>query len=138
MWCGLHAGGLIRPYFFKNEAGVNVTVNGERYRTMINEYFFRDMDGIDPDEMWMQQDGATCHTANETIELLQTRFDDKLISRNGLVNWPPSSCDLTPLDYFLWGYAKSLVYANNPATLEALEAKIVRVIQDIWPPCSKN
>ena len=134
VWCGLHTGGLIGPYFFKNEAGVNVTVNGERYRTMINEYFFRNMDGIDPDEMWMQQDGATCHTANETIELLQTRFGDKLISRNGLVNWPPRSCDLTPLDYFLWGYAKSLVYANNPATLEALEANIVRVIQDIRPP----
>ena len=31
----------------------------------------------------------TYHTANETIELLQTRFGDKLISRNGLVNWPP-------------------------------------------------
>ena len=89
------------------------------------------MDGIDPDEMWMQQDGATCHTANETIELLQRRFGDKLISRNGPVNWPPRSCDFTPLDYFLWGYAKSLVYANNPATLEA---NIVRVDQDIWPP----
>ena len=28
VWCGLHAGGIIGPYFFKNEAGANVTVNG--------------------------------------------------------------------------------------------------------------
>ncbi|GFX48299.1 hypothetical protein TNCV_4612991 [Trichonephila clavipes] len=43
---------------------------------------------------------------------------DRLISRFGPVNWPPRSCDLTPLDYFLWGYVKSLVYADKPQTLD--------------------
>ncbi|GFS81693.1 uncharacterized protein TNCV_2706471 [Trichonephila clavipes] len=46
-----------------------------------------------------------------TIDLLKGTFGDCLISRFGPVNWPPRSCDLTPLDYFLWGYVKSLVYA---------------------------
>ncbi|GFW33789.1 hypothetical protein TNCV_4052381 [Trichonephila clavipes] len=35
---------------------------------------------------------------------LKDTFGDRLISRFGPVNWPPRSCDLTPLDYFLWGY----------------------------------
>ncbi|GFV40335.1 uncharacterized protein TNCV_4900541 [Trichonephila clavipes] len=45
-----------------------------------------------------------------TIDLFKDTFGDRLISRFGPVNWPPRSCDLTPLDYFLWGYVKSLVY----------------------------
>ncbi|GFV34058.1 putative LOC100569746 [Trichonephila clavipes] len=60
-------------------------------------------------------------------------FGDRLISRFGPVNWPPRSCDLTPLYYFLWGYVKSLVYADKPETLDHLEDNIRRVIADIRP-----
>ncbi|GFV46140.1 uncharacterized protein TNCV_1256961 [Trichonephila clavipes] len=49
------------------------------------------------------------------------------------VNWPPRSCDLTPLDYFLWGYVKSLVHADKPQTLDHLEDNIRHVIADIRP-----
>ncbi|GFW44047.1 putative DD41D transposase [Trichonephila clavipes] len=34
VWCALWAGGIIGPYFFKNDEGHNVTVNGDRYRAM--------------------------------------------------------------------------------------------------------
>ncbi|GFS59043.1 DDE_3 domain-containing protein [Trichonephila clavipes] len=67
------------------------------------------------------------------IDLLKYTFGDRLISRFGPVNWPPRSCDLTPLHYFLWGYVKSLVYADKPQTLHHLEDNIRRVIADIWP-----
>ncbi|GFV85709.1 putative DD41D transposase [Trichonephila clavipes] len=76
---------------------------------------------------------ATCHTARATIDLLKDTLGDRLISRFGPVNWPPRSCDLTPLDYFLWGYVKSLVYADKPQTLDHLEDNIRRVIADIRP-----
>ncbi|GFY36485.1 transposable element Tc3 transposase [Trichonephila clavipes] len=82
-------------------------------------------------ELWFQPDGATCHTARATIDLLKDTFGDRLISRFGPVNWPPRSCDLTPLDYFLWGYVKSLVYADKPQALDHLEDNIRRVIADI-------
>ncbi|GFT28787.1 hypothetical protein TNCV_3585101 [Trichonephila clavipes] len=39
----------------------------------------------------------------------------------------------SPLDYFLWGYVKSLVYADKPQTLDHLEDNIRRVIADIRP-----
>ena len=55
----------------------------------------------DMDDIWFQQDGATCHTANVTIDLLHAVFENQIISRNSDVNWPPRSCDLTPLNYFL-------------------------------------
>ncbi|GFX05585.1 putative DD41D transposase [Trichonephila clavipes] len=82
VWCALWAGGIIGPYFFKNDEG-------------------------------------------------QHTFGDRLISRFGPVNWLPISCDLTPLDYFLWGYVKSLVYADKPQTLDHLEDNIF--LADIRP-----
>ncbi|GFU86526.1 transposable element Tc3 transposase [Trichonephila clavipes] len=133
VWCALWAGGVIGPYFFKNDEGHNVTVNGDRYRAMITNFFIPELNNHDVQELWFQQDGATCHTARATIDLLKDTFGDRLISRFGPVNWPPRSCDLTPLDYFLWGYVKSLVYADTPQTLDHLEDNIRRVIADIRP-----
>ncbi|GFT21085.1 putative DD41D transposase [Trichonephila clavipes] len=126
VWCTLWAGGIIGPYFFKNDEGHNVTVNGDRYRAMITNFFIPELNNHDVQELWFQQDGATCHTARATIDLLKDTLGDHLISRFGPVNWPPRSCDLTPLDYFLWGYVKSLVYADKPKTLDNLEDNIRR------------
>ncbi|GFW49066.1 transposable element Tc3 transposase [Trichonephila clavipes] len=112
VWCALWAGGIIRPYFFKNDEGHNITVDRAVVPT---------------------RRGATYHTARATIDLLNDTFGDRLISRFGPVNWPPRSCDLTPLDYFLWGYVKSLVSADKPQTLDYLEDNIRRVIADIRP-----
>ncbi|GFV64090.1 ATP-dependent DNA helicase [Trichonephila clavipes] len=104
VWC---AYGLVES-FFKNDEGHNVTVNGDRYRAMITNFFIPELNNHDVQELWFQQDGATCHTARATIDLLKDTFGDRLISRFGPVNWPPRSCDLTPLDYFMWGYVIGL------------------------------
>ncbi|GFU87858.1 uncharacterized protein TNCV_964141 [Trichonephila clavipes] len=100
---------------------------------MITNFFIPELNNHYVQELWFQQDGATCHTARATIDLLKDTFGVRLISRFGPVNWPPRSCDLTPLDYFLWGYVKSLVYADKPQTLDRLEDNIRRVIADIRP-----
>ncbi|GFW35013.1 transposable element Tc3 transposase [Trichonephila clavipes] len=133
VWCALWAGGIIGPYFFKNDKGPNVTVNGDRYRAMITNFFMPELNNHDVQELWFQQDGATYHTARATIYLLKYTFGDRLFSRFRSVNWPQRSCDLTPLDHFLWGYVKSLVYADKPQTLDHLEDNIRRVIADIRP-----
>ncbi|GFU70767.1 transposable element Tc3 transposase [Trichonephila clavipes] len=73
------------------------------------------------------------YKSRATIDLLKDAFGDRLISRFGPVNWPPRPCDLTPLDYFLWGYVKSSVYVDEPQTLDHLEDNIRRVIADIRP-----
>ncbi|GFX95419.1 uncharacterized protein TNCV_3684711 [Trichonephila clavipes] len=109
------------------------TVNGDRYRAMITNFFIPELNNHDVQELWFQQDDAICHTTRATIDLLKDTFGDRLISRFGPGNWPPRSCDITPLDYFLWGYVKSLVYADKPQTLDHLEDNIRRVIIDIRP-----
>ncbi|GFU64399.1 DUF4817 domain-containing protein [Trichonephila clavipes] len=92
---------------------------------MITYFFIPELNNHDVQELWFQQDGATCHTARATIDLL------KEFHVFGPVNWPPRSCDLTPLDYFLWDYVKSLVYADKTQTLDHLEDSIRHVIADI-------
>ncbi|GFV24953.1 putative DD41D transposase [Trichonephila clavipes] len=133
VWCALWVGGIIGPYFFKSDEGHNVTVSGDRYRAMITNFFIPELNNHDVQELWFQQNGATCHTTRDAIDLLKDTFGDRLISGFGPVNWPPKSCDLTPLDYFLWAYVKSLFYADKPQTLDHLEDNIRRVIADVRP-----
>ena len=41
----------------------------------------------------------------------------------------PRSPDLTPADFFLWGYLKGEVYVTEPANLAELRQRIVHEIQ---------
>jgi len=59
---------------------------------------------------------------------IQYFFGDRAISK-GL--WPPRSPDLTPSDYFLWGYLKGRVYQNKPLTIDVLKANITEEIQAV-------
>ncbi|GFY12614.1 uncharacterized protein TNCV_2448051 [Trichonephila clavipes] len=51
VWCALWAGGIIGPYFFKNDEGHNVTVNGDRYRAMITNFFIPELSNHDVQEL---------------------------------------------------------------------------------------
>jgi hypothetical protein len=77
---------------------------------------------------WLQQDGATSHTANSTMEMLKQFFDDRIISKN---LWPPRSPDLTPPDYFLLDYLKQVAYSNHPQSIEDLKQNFKVAISNI-------
>ena len=74
--------------------------------------------------MWFQQDGATAHTARQSMALLRGLFGERLISRFSGFNWPSRSQDLTAPDFFLWDYLKERVYVNNPRTIQEHKTKI--------------
>ena len=83
-------------------AGQAATVNGARYRDVITRFFLPRLDDIDVADMWFQQDGA--------IQPMK-RFNYR--TRHFLVAYSlvsviriDRSCDLTLLDFFLWGYSK--------------------------------
>ena len=68
---------------------------------MLNEFLFTKIEEEDIGNIWFQQDGATCHTAEATLDVLRPVFEDHIISRRADVVWPPRSSELTPLDYGL-------------------------------------
>ena len=90
VWRGFWAEGIIEPYFFGNEARAAVSVNGLRYRTMINEFVWTELEDMDVDNIHFQQDHDTWHTNGKTIGLLREKFPGRVISRSGDYNWPPS------------------------------------------------
>ena len=132
VWCAVGKNTVIGPYFFE-ENGVTVTVNSDRYLTMLNEFFIPQLrrKRIPLRNVWFQQDGATCHTSNATMTFLRQKFPGRLISRRGDVSWPPRSPDLSPCDFFLWGYLKERVYTEKPRTLHELKEAISEEIRRI-------
>ena len=73
---------------------------------MLNEFLFTKVEDENIDKIWLQQDDATCHTAKATLDVLRSVFEDRIISHRADVVWPPLSCDLTPLDHYLWDAVK--------------------------------
>ena len=98
---------------------------------MLNEFLFTKIEEKDIGNVWFQQDGTTCHTAEATIDVLRPVFEDCIISRRADVVWPPRSCDQTPLDYYLWSAVKDKCYADKPQTIDALKDNICEAIDEI-------
>ncbi|GFX43429.1 transposable element Tcb1 transposase [Trichonephila clavipes] len=71
-----------------------------------------------------QQDGAPSHYARHVREHLDRTFPNRWIGRGGPVTWPPRSPDLSPLDLFLWGAMKGLVYDTPVVSEMNLVARI--------------
>ena len=89
---------IIGPFLFEIEQGEAVTVNGDRYGAILNEFLFIKIEKEDVGNIWFQQDVATCHTAEATLDVF----------RPVVVVWPPRSGDLTPLDNYLWRLLQSI------------------------------
>ena len=127
VWCGISALGIIGPFFF------NETVNGESYLKLLQEFVrpqIKEMFGDDHD-IYFQQDGAPPHYHLDVRAYLDAVFPDTWIGRRGPTEYPSRSPDLTPMDFFLWGYLKDKVYCNKPRTIDALKLEIERQCRDI-------
>ena len=73
--------GIIGPFFFENEQREAVTVNGNRYRAMLNAFLFTKTQEEDIGNIWFQKEGATCHSAEVTFDVLRPVYEYRIISR---------------------------------------------------------
>lgn len=131
VWCAVSQLGVIGPYFFEEE-GVTVTVNSERYVSMLENFLQPRLEEILEEEqledLWFQQDGATAHTARNSLNVLKEMFPGRLVSLRGDVGWPARSPDLSICDFFLWGYLKQKVFKTRPHTLQELRERIIEEV----------
>ncbi|GFS52248.1 uncharacterized protein TNCV_4849841 [Trichonephila clavipes] len=78
------------------------------------------------------QDGATSHTANPVKAFLIQMFgEDRIVSRYCRYLWSPRFPDLTPAEFWLWGYLKSRVFLSDPSRLWELKDAIHREVSSI-------
>ena len=80
VWCGFWYGGIIGSFFLENEPRAAITINGELYRAMLNEFLFPKIEEYDMDDIRFQQGGATCHTVKVTLDRLNIVFENRTIS----------------------------------------------------------
>ena len=98
---------------------------------MLNEFLITKIEEEDIGNIWFQQDSATCHPAEATLDVLRPVFEDRIISRRVDVVWSPRSCVFTPLDYYLWAAIKDKCYADKSETIDALKDNIREAIGEI-------
>ena len=127
VWIGLCGNGeIMGPFFF------NRNVNARAYKEMLEQFAFPGIArafglyaGPIFQNIWWFQDGAPAHSSLEIRRLLRTKFQNRVVALHHPVEWPPRSPDLTPLDFFLWGYLKQKVFRTPPANLVELRRRIV-------------
>jgi hypothetical protein len=119
VWCGIWRGTVLGPFFLEDESVTSVTI----FNMLSNQLWPHIQHAVDG-HTWIQLDGASVHAAYNVRAWLDTRFPGRWIGRGGPVQWPPRSPDLNPLDFYLWGYLKHVVYANRPENLNSLKNAI--------------
>ena len=122
-------GHIIAPFFFDEN------VNGESYLNMLNEEVIPEMNILyDFDawgdvrfqqNVWWFQDGAPYHRRRIVIDCLRELFGGQVVAFNHENEWPAISPDLTPCDFFLWGYIKCKVYLTPPPKIFVLRERIM-------------
>ena len=77
-------------------------------------------------------DCAPPYISNKVQQLLRQNFsDNRVISCNFPVAWPPRSPDLKPCNFWLGGYLKSQVYVGGVSNLSILKDSITKTVRSI-------
>ena len=131
VWAGILGDGIIGPIVIPGN------LNGDMYAEMLHRSIEplivrelenqRDIHGnlsLEERLLHFQQDGAPPHYVVAVRQWLDDHYPNQWIGRRGPVEWPPRSPDLTPLDFFLWGHLKSVVYKTKPDSLQQLQDRI--------------
>ena len=92
------------------------------------------------------QDGAPPHWSRSVRDWLNEFLPQRWIGRGGPqdsnIAWPPRSPDLTPMDFFLWGFIKNKVYVKKYESIIELKTAISlafeQVSSEMIVPTMKN
>lgn len=130
VWCGILGDRLIGPFF------INGTLDQEKYHQLLVgeiDNFLDELPLAELNTLFFQQDGAPPHNARINVNWLNIKYGEKWIGTQGPVRWPARSPDLTPLDFWLWGYLQDQVYLARPENEEILRQRIINACREIPP-----
>ena len=131
VWCAMLYDKIIGPYFFQEK-----TVNQESYLKLLTEFAFPKLSRVP--NLIFQQDGAPPHWGLQMRRALDRHFPDRWIGRGGPIAWPARSPDITPLDFFMWGFVKDNVFKTPVKDLSELTQRISDAIKLINKTMLKN
>lgn len=121
VWAGVLNNCLLGPYFIEGR------LDSQSYLTLLRSVvndMLEDVPIMYLRDLYYQHDGAPAHYQSQVREFLNNHFQNHWIGRGGPVAWPARSPDLTPLDFYLWGEVKRLVYATEYSNRDELKSRI--------------
>ena len=95
-------------------------MDSQEYQDKVLDKLVPDMRRLSGNDYIFQQDGARCHTSASTLSYLDQSVREYLAPED----WPPNSCDLNPLDYFIWSRLESAVYRVKITSIEQLKKRV--------------
>ena len=118
VWAGMFKTQLIGPFFFEED-----TIRQDNFLDMLTNVVYPQLRTWQPN-MIFQLDGAPAHWGLNVRAFLNAEFTNRWIGRDGPTPWPPRSPDITPLDFFLWGFVKTRVYTFPVNDTDELKHRI--------------
>lgn len=94
------------------------TMDSSCYQRALS-YFKEDVERLNPN-LYFQQDNARCHTSKTSIQTIKNKFN------NFLLNWPPNSPDLSPIED-IWAIVQGEVEKKRYSTLEQKKEALINV-----------
>lgn len=129
VWSAIIDDKLIGPHFLPE------IMTADRYVDFLQNDFNNLLvaAGVNMENIWFQQDGAPIHFARVSRAEVNRLFGDRVLGRFGRgdrqgIAWPPRSPDLNPLDYYLWGRMKGLVYTGGVGLIRDIDELRQRII----------
>jgi hypothetical protein len=128
VWAAISRKKVYGPFFFDQ------TITSERYLEMLQQSFYASLTRREKQTMIFMQDGAPPHWGLTVRAWLNDKFQQRWMGRGSPnMPWPPRSPDVTPCDYFLWGFIKSRVYAIQSTDIPALQQNIREAYRLVTP-----
>ena len=120
VWAAISTSKVFGPFFFDN------SINSDRYLEMLKSEFYPTLSKTEKKTMVFMHDGAPPHWGLCVRTWLDQHFPQRWMGRGSPTKpWPPRSPDLTPCDFFLWGFIKSKVYERPLQDIADLKHRII-------------
>jgi hypothetical protein len=81
--------------------------------------------------MWYMHYGVPSHFGCAVRDVLNNTYRDRWIGTGGPTAWPPCSPGFNPLDIYLWGHLKALLYPAPVDNEKAFDHRIVDACRTI-------
>jgi hypothetical protein len=78
---------FVTIFSFENVDGHTVPANAESYKVMLEAHLHNELHSFQQDLLWFQQDGATAHKAQTSMQVLRTLFPGTFISHFRDTTW---------------------------------------------------
>uniref|UniRef100_A0A914DE75 Transposase n=1 Tax=Acrobeloides nanus TaxID=290746 RepID=A0A914DE75_9BILA len=127
VWAAMNSEMYIGPYFFSNE------ITPESYKEMLEKFVSKLQQVTSSvDHPIFIHDDSKVHANADVTAYLENQFPHHWIGTgSSYATWPHHSPDLSPINFFLWGYIKSRIHKTSIADLDELKDRIQMAFKNV-------